>query len=265
MTNKLIIPDKIMALKRKIVLFKSQSDDYDQSFEDSDYEIVYIEPLQFVFVNEDELNQKLSHTEYDGLILTSPRAIEAVSRIWNTEKTVLWSTKKIYTLGDVSGQKIKNLLNLQPGGMSAGNAENLANVIKNENTAAKFLFPCGNLRSETIITVLENKNMIVDSVTVYDTQESDRLRVNLIDLCNSDSYPCGLVFFSPSGCEYVHRQLQTIINSKLRTLPHFAIGNSTAHKIENLGIEISGVASKPKAENVLETVNKYFLELNKQD
>ncbi|VVD02849.1 unnamed protein product, partial [Leptidea sinapis] len=160
---------------KKVVLFKSTSEDYRK-----------------------ELCEKLKLADYHGIILTSPRAVEAISKCWSPSKYNIWNSKRIYTVGEASGHKIKLMLGLESLGLETGNAENLAKLITSENPVpSKFLFPCGNLRSE------------------------------------------------------------------LSNLPHFAIGNSTAHKIENLGVEIAGVASRPRADTLIETVRDYFTSLDK--
>ncbi|CAG9563680.1 unnamed protein product [Danaus chrysippus] len=242
---------------KKVVLFKSVSEDYKKVFNENNYEAIFVEPLQFEYMNLNQLGDKLAESEYKGMILTSPRAVEAVSKCWSPSKFVTWSTKRVYTVGEVSNNKIKLLLGLEALGTTTGNAENLANLIANENCEnEKFLFPCGNLRSEILPNILESKGITVDPVTVYETKENENLKSNLLEL-NDTMNPCCMVFFSPSGCEYIYRQLQTF-NNNLSNLPHFAIGNSTAHKIENLGVEIAGVAEKPKAESVIESVQQYF-------
>lgn len=242
---------------KKIVLFKSVSEDYKKVFSDNNYEAVFVEPLQFEYMNLQELGEKLQTANYDGIILTSPRAIEAVSKCWSPSKFVTWNTKRVYTVGEASSQKIKLLLGLEALGTTTGNAENLATLIANENSEkSNFLFPCGNLRSEILPNILKSKGITLDALTVYETKENEHLRTNLMELNNTVN-PCCMVFFSPSGCEYIYRQLQTF-NNNLSVLPHFAIGNSTAHKIENLGVEIAGVATKPKAESLIESVQQYF-------
>ncbi|XP_045528455.1 uroporphyrinogen-III synthase-like [Pieris brassicae] len=242
---------------KKVVLFKSTSEDYKKAFSGSNYEPIFVEPLQFVFINLQGLSEKLIKNDYDGIILSSPRAIEAVSKCWSPSKYVVWNSKRVYTVGEVSCQKIKHMLGLDALGGTTGNAENLAKLIASENPeSTRFLFPCGNLRSEILPNELEAAKMIVEPLAVYETKENEHLRQRLIDL-NENINTCCMVFFSPSGCEYIYRQLQTFSNN-LSLLPHFAIGNSTAHKIENLGVEIAGVAAKPKPECVLESVVEYF-------
>ncbi|CAG4948116.1 unnamed protein product [Colias eurytheme] len=242
---------------KKVVLFKSLSEDYQKAFSEHNYEAIFVEPLEFVYINLQELSEKLQQNDYDGIILTSPRAIEAVSKCWSPSKFVIWNSKRVYTVGEASSRKIKQMLGLDALGETSGSAENLAKVMSAENAASsKFLYPCGNLRSEILPNVLQEAGISVDALTVYETKENEHLRESLIDL-NNNINPCCMVFFSPSGCEYIYRQLQTFSN-KLSVLPHFAIGNSTAHKIENLGVEIAGVAAKPKAESVIESVQHYF-------
>ncbi|XP_053614488.1 uroporphyrinogen-III synthase-like [Plodia interpunctella] len=241
---------------KKVVLFKGVSEDYEKVFTDNDYEVVFVEPLQFSFINLDQLKEKLDQDLFDGLILTSPRAIEAVAKCWDPAKFVLWNTKRIYSVGHTSCQRISMLLGLEAIGGTSGNAQNLAKIIISENSKPhKFLFPCGSLRSETLPTMLSEADMTVDAITVYETKENENLRKDLMEL--NESAPTCMVFFSPSGCEYIYRQLQTF-NNRLSVLPHFAIGNSTAHKIENLGLEIAGVATQPVPESVMESVKTYF-------
>ncbi|XP_028172724.1 uroporphyrinogen-III synthase-like [Ostrinia furnacalis] len=245
---------------KKAILFKSASDDYVKAFTDCNYEVIFVEPLQFKYINTEELKEKLQQ-KYDGLILTSPRAIEAVSKCWDPSKFVSWNARKTYTVGDVSRQKITLMLGLEALGATSGNAENLAKIICNENPkSSKFLFPCGNLRSETLPNTLESAELSVDAVVAYETVENENLQQELVELNESEEEPYCLVFFSPSGCEYVHRRLKTFSN-KLSSIPHFAIGNSTAHKIENFGVDIAGVAARPKPDSVVEAVQNYFTTL----
>lgn len=246
---------------KKVVLFKSESEDYKKAFLDNNYKTIFVEPLQFEFMNKEELSGKLLCADYTGIILTSPRAIEAVAKCWDPTKLVLWSTKRVYTVGNISSDKVKTLLGLETLGNSSGNAENLAKIIINENSSnATFLFPCGNLRSEMLPNVLKTNGMTIDALTVYETKENVKLKSDLMEL-NESQNPCCMVFFSPSGCEYTYRQLQTFSNN-LSDLPHFAIGNSTAHKIQNLGVEVAGVAAKPQAQSVVLAVQNYFTSVN---
>ncbi|KAL0820028.1 hypothetical protein ABMA28_005987 [Loxostege sticticalis] len=247
---------------KKAILFKSASDDYVKAFTDNNFKVIFVEPLQFKFINTEELNTKLQQ-KYDGLILTSPRAIEAVSKCWDPSKFVSWNSRRIYTVGEVSRQKITLMLGLEALGSTSGNADNLAKIISEENSkSSRFLFPCGNLRSEILPSTLESAGISVDAVTVYETMENENLQKELIELDESEEEPYCLVFFSPSGCEYVHRQLKTFSN-KLSSIPHFAIGNSTAHKIENFGVDIAGVAERPKADSLVQAVQNYFAALAK--
>lgn len=242
---------------KTVILFKSQSEDYKLAFNEQNYEVVFVEPLQFEELNGEELAARLLRPEYTGLVLTSPRAVDAVAARWNPARFVLWNTKRVYTVGEATARKIKASLGLDALGETSGNADNLAKMITLENPeSSNFLFPCGNLRSETLPTTLGEARISLDPLPVYETKENVDLRTDLIEL-DAVHKPCCLVFFSPSGCEYIHRQLQTFSNN-LSRLPRFAIGNSTAHKIENLGLEIAGVAAKPKADCLVESVQNFF-------
>lgn len=241
---------------KTVVLFKSESVDYVEAFHDNNYRTVFVEPLHFEFINKQELSMKLLQ-DYTGMILTSPRAIEAVSKCWDPTRFILWRQRKVYTVGEASCYKARLLLGLDPLGMSSGNAENLAKIIVQENPSeSKFLFPCGNLISESLPTVLQASHVVLDTLTVYKSEENMNLKSDLIKLSKADNLCC-LVFFSPSGCEYTYRLLQTI-HHRFSQLPHFAIGNTTAQKLQNIGVVVAGVAAKPTALSVVESVQNYF-------
>lgn len=243
---------------KKVVLFKSASEEYSTAFNERNFEPIFVEPLQFEVVNAQQLNARLLRSDYDGLVLTSPRAVEALGHCWDPTKFVIWNTKRAYTVGEASCKKIKLQLGLDALGMTAGNTKNLAKIIIDENPdTSNFLFPCGNLCLETLPAMLQAKGMTVDTLTVYESKENKHLRTDLMELNSSEEDPCCMVFFSPSGCEYIHRQLQ-MFNNRLFHLPHFAIGNTTAHKIENLGLEVAGVAAYPKADSLVDTVETFF-------
>ncbi|KAI8419681.1 hypothetical protein MSG28_008371 [Choristoneura fumiferana] len=243
---------------KRVVLFKSESEDYRRAFSDHDYEVIFVEPLHFTYVNLAELDEKLNDKGYTGLIVTSPRAVEAAAQRWTVGKFEVWRARRLYAVGAASARQARGRLGLDVRGAAAGSAAALADLVLAENTdPAKFLFPCGNLSSETLPDMLQSKGISVDSLTVYETKENENLREELIKLSALECSLCCMVFFSPSGCEYIHRQLQTFSNG-LTQLPYFAIGNSTAHKIENLGVEIAGVAEKPTPESITESVQKYF-------
>lgn len=243
---------------KKVVLFKSASEEYSRAFSEHDYESIFVEPLRFEIINAHQLSVQLLRRDYDGLVLTSPRAVEALAQCWDPTKFVIWNTKRVYTIGEACCKKIKLQLGLDALGMSAGSSENLAKIIIAENPeTSNLLFPSGNLCLETLPTMLQAKGMNVEALTVYETKENEQLRADLMELDSSEENPCCMVFFSPSGCEYIHRQLQTF-NNRLYHLPHFAIGNTTAHKIENLGLEVAGVAARPKADSLVESVETFF-------
>lgn len=243
---------------KKVVLFKSASEEYSKAFSEHDYVAIFVEPLRFETVNAQHLSAQLLRRDYDGLVLTSPRAVDALAHCWEPTKFIIWNAKRVYTIGEACHKKIQLQLGLDALGMTAGNSENLAKIIIGGNPeTSNLLFPCGNLSLETLPTMLQAKGMNVDTLTVYETKESEHLRADLMELNSSEEHPCCMVFFSPSGCEYIHRQLQTF-NNRLYHLPHFAIGNTTAHKIENLGMEVAGVATRPKAESLVESVEIFF-------
>lgn len=72
-----------------------------------------------------------------------------------------------------------------------------------ENFTQPFLFPCGNLKRETLGKRLSEHNIKLDATTVYETVKSPRLESDLTELTsNFKNLPEYLVYFSPSGVKF---------------------------------------------------------------
>lgn len=244
---------------KKVVLFKSESEEWAREFGAADYEAVFVPPLRFeeVAAGAARLATAVREAAHDALVLTSARAAEALARAWRPDSPDAWRHKPLYCVGEATARAAAPL-GLQARLTGAGSAQALAEGIARQHAAgASLLFPCGNLRVEALADTLRARGMRVEALTVYETREHEQLRGALQALSRAERAPVGMVFFSPSGCEYAHRQLQTFSN-RLSSLPHFAIGSSTAHKIENLGVEPAGVAAAPRPAAMLAALQAYF-------
>lgn len=244
---------------KNVILFKSPegSEEYSTLFNQNDIKITYISVLDFEFINLDILYTKLKAcSNYSGLVITSQRAIESIVECININDnlslTENWKTKPVFTVGEITNKKLKNDLKLIGCGYESGNASILSEYIINYGISNQpLLFPCGNLKSETLPSKLTEAGIKVDSVVVYKTKKHDKLDTVLTEI--KECLPSTLVFFSPSGFNYVYPILKNLKfnfnNSRL-----IAIGPSTTKSIEDNNLKVFLTAKEPTPAGILNCV-----------
>uniref|UniRef100_A0A4X1VAY6 Uroporphyrinogen-III synthase n=1 Tax=Sus scrofa TaxID=9823 RepID=A0A4X1VAY6_PIG len=163
---------------------------------------------------------RLSHPEgYGGLIFTSPRAVEAVklclekankTEAWETSLKEKWNSKSVYVVGNATASLVSKI-GLDPEGENCGNAEKLAEYIcSRESSALPLLFPCGNLKRETLPRMLKDKGVPMESITVYQTIPHPGIQGNLNSYYSQQGIPASITFFSPSGLSYSLKHIQEL-------------------------------------------------------
>ena len=230
-------------------LFRSpaEPDPYEAALEEAGFRCRSIPVLDFEFVDQEALRAALSHPDrYGGLLLTSPRAAEALAEALSglPGQAVIWSAKPAFVVGPRTSERLRRL-GFQPQGEHAGKAEALADVL--EEMAAKIdeplLFLCGNRRRETLPERLRRSGLAFEECIVYHTytQTSPEL---------PEEAPDWMVFFSPSGVEAVLR------TSRVETWGArvAAIGPTTAEALEQAGLPADVVAEAPTPEALVQAV-----------
>ncbi|NP_001088826.1 uncharacterized protein LOC496102 [Xenopus laevis] len=192
--------------------------------------------LSFKFVSLDLFFDKLSHPEsYAGLIFTSPRAVEAVKLCLQKPDNI-----KVEEIG------------LSSEGEGSGNAEKLADCIcsKGLSYAAPILFPCGSLKREVLPKKLHEKNVPLETITVYQTSPHPAIQDSLMDYYTKKGVPASIVFFSPSGVKYCLKFLKDLPSDQLNQIKFAAIGPTTAEAMAEEGIPVSCTAQNPTPQDL---------------
>ena len=136
-------------------LVKASSDNnerYETAIKNLNHKVCSVAALSFRFINEESLKDSLNRPmDHSGIILTSPRAVEALERIYKslTASTHLaWKQKKIFAVGETTAKLAFEKLDLKCQGQASSNSQSLAQYIIKEIEAfdKPLLFPCGNLR-----------------------------------------------------------------------------------------------------------------------
>ncbi|XP_039587398.1 uroporphyrinogen-III synthase isoform X1 [Passer montanus] len=251
----------------KVLLLKdpkdkdSGPDPYIKELGSYSLEATLVPVLSFEFTSIDSLFEKLSHPEcYGGLVFTSPRALEAIKiclkekskkEAWSKSLKQMWNIKPTYVVGKATASLVEEI-GLVPQGEKAGNAEKLAEYIcsREKPNSSALLFPCGALKREVLPTVLREKGIPLESLTVYQTAQHPDLQESLSSYFSQEGIPASIVFFSPSGVKFCLQHIQKLSGDLINQVKFAAIGPSTAEALRGAGIAVSCTAGSPTAQDL---------------
>ncbi|XP_067389448.1 uroporphyrinogen-III synthase [Emydura macquarii macquarii] len=231
------------------------------------FEAVLIPVLSFEFVSLQSFFVKLSHPDrYGGLIFTSPRAVEAAklcleenskNEAWRNSLIEKWNTKSVYVVGKATASLVEEI-GLAPQGEKCGNSEKLATYICARETpnSSPLLFPCGSLKREVLSTILKEKGISLESLTVYQTAEHPSLQESLKNYFTQQGIPASITFFSPSGVRFCLQHIQKFSGDLINQIKFAAIGPTTAEAMEAEGILVSCTAKNPTPEDLAAGIKK---------
>ena len=220
-------------------------------------DVTILNPIAFEF-NVQELSSYVRKPDdYGGIIFTSPRSVEALSKVVLNE---VWKSKTAFCVGQATTAKAKQLLDNKfanfLGGKETGNSEKLAKFILENDTCLKqkkLLFPSGNLTDSFLKDKLKTENIIVDQVTVYITKANPQIEKMLLQL-DFSSEKCVFVFFSPSGIKAVSAHFksfrQKMSENEVKSV-FIAIGPTTSKAFnEEMGFPVDSVCECPNPDSL---------------
>ena len=209
--------------------------------------------LRFVFAGDgdfegDDVRACLwQPNRYAGLILTSPRAAQALTDALRERPTLTgsWRSKPVFAVGPKTAAALRGG-GLDPQGEESGRAEALGAVIASTlktpagtAPARPLLFLCGNRRRAALPRQLRRSNIPYEERVVYETH----LRTGpwLQGERPHEGRPAWAVFFSPSGVKAVQRSQE----SGWDEVGKAAIGPTTAGALRDVGWAPEAVARTP--------------------
>ncbi|XP_008489965.1 uroporphyrinogen-III synthase isoform X1 [Calypte anna] len=231
------------------------------------FEATLIPVLSFEFVSLESLFEKLSNPEcYGGLVFTSPRALEAIklclkdntkNEAWSKSLRQRWNTKPAYVVGKATASLVEEI-GLTPQGEKSGNAEKLAQYIcsREKPDSSALLFPCGALKREVLPTVLREKGIPLESLTIYETTQHPDLQESLSSYFSQQGIPVSVVFFSPSGVKFCLQHIQKLSGDFIDHIKFAAIGPTTAEALGGAGIPCSCTAETPTPQALAAGIQK---------
>lgn len=231
-----------------VVLFRSEDDvlpdRYVDAFRTHGMKASCIPVLDFRYPSQERLQTVLSVRErYDGLIVTSPRALRAVRDVFQDEAIAgAWEGTPTYTVGNRTA-RLAASIGLDPRGETSGSAEDLAALIVDELRAGgedgdapiplgTLLFLAGNRRRDVLPDTLSGQGVAIQEMVVYETVTRED-----VDVPDDVTW---LAFFSPSGVQAIDG-----LGVDLRRYRCAAIGETTAAALADIGIPADAVAEAP--------------------
>lgn len=198
---------------------------------------------------------------FTGMILTSPRSVEAVKLILTKNPNILdkWKEYPIYCIGTSTENLVKKYLNLSNCyGSHCGNSENLAKFIFNDFKLKKksLLYPCSEISRDTIENYLLKNGYQIEKIISYKTMPCETLHNDIERIFKL--IPEIIVFFSPS----IVNNLLLALGERAKILNEIkiiAIGSITEQSLINSGFTVNGVSEKPEPESLLKIVESIRL------
>ncbi|KAF2900463.1 hypothetical protein ILUMI_05715 [Ignelater luminosus] len=248
-----------------VLLLKAEKSDestdkYEVMLTERGFTVKHLKTLEFVYKSLNELKEKLENPQnYNGIIFTTPRSVRAVKEaIGNECLRSEWKDghKLNYVVGEATFNAALNELGLRCKGQESGNANNLAELIlcDKDEISKRFLFPCGNLKTDTLINRLSEQKIDVEAVTVYDTVPSCSLDEDFCYLTSDfTEVPEYFAYFSPSG---VHNTVKYIekLEKYLHLIKFIAIGPTTENALKQANLPVRAVAIKPTPHDLLNAI-----------
>lgn len=234
-------------------------DKYEAMLTKAGFDVKHVRTLEFQFKNLEELKEKLFKPDsYSGIIFTTPRSVQATCKALNNENlNKRWMLKNNYVVGEATYQHALNDCDLNCKGKESGNAKKLADIIINDKNdiTEPLLFPCGNLKTDTLTNELFEEGIDTDTVIVYETVPSRTLEHDFIDITsNYTDIPEYFVYFSPSGVEFTFNIIQKL--SVLDSIKFIAIGPTTEMALKSKSLKVNAVALKPTPHDLLDTITR---------
>lgn len=272
-------------------------DEYVTEFEANNLPAINLPILEFSFKNLDQLSIQLNKVLEDdppnstsnkisGLIITSPRAVEGLDIVLKqlpAQKEEIISRiddRFVFVVGEKTAKECERLgLKYNSGSPQTGSGDTLAEYIrsfcdeissqKERAAQIELLYLKGNLSDERIENLLENSNLKVDTIIIYETIASNSIESDILERLRGLSIPeskrsviINHAFFSPSGvdsfCQIVlsryKSMVQDIMPSKTIELRYSAIGKTTEAALRRNRMKVFSVAAKPNATSLVKAL-----------
>lgn len=237
--------NKILSTKKLEPLLKEKA--WQRGIEVIEKEFISIQPC---FSKEKKkYTTELIESGIEYIVFTSPNAVTELKPVLQNKS--LSNNLKLFCISGKtkeailnSGFPIDNIIAI------AENAETLAGKIIGEKIK-QVIFFCSNHRRDALPEPLKNAGINVTEVIVYETiQNQEKI---------SDDFDA-VLFFSPSAVQSFFT-----MNQLKKNVVCFTIGQTTADSLRNFTDNKIIASTFPSQEMMLDTVQKYFQNINQHE
>lgn len=258
------------------------SDEYVAVFEQNGLAATNLPILEFSYKNLDHLQRLLQNLqpttdrEINGLIVTSPRVVEAVELVLGhlgqhkDDVVCRFDERFVFAVGEKSAKELESRLGLSynldstSGGSGGALADHIRTFCDKHTsiTRINLIYPKGSLSDETIENNLRDPRINLNSIVVYETTTNKFIESDIVEHLRTINIPEDVdrvvinhTFFSPSGVD-AFRQIdsrrykstvQECLSSKIVEFCYSAIGKTTEAALIHNRFEVLSVAEKPNA------------------
>ncbi len=206
---------------------------------------IEIDELPFITtepIKDEDLKRKLREFLQEKItaVFTSKNAALAFDQIVNIE--LPW---KIFCIGQATKKTAEKIFGEERIIGVADNAEDLSDVILQDEEIQKVYFFCGNQRRDELPNKLKAGGVDVEEIVVYETIETPQKM--------SRKYYDGILFFSPSAVKSYFS-----LNKLSEEIQVFAVGKTTADSIIEHGEREIITAEIPGQESLIDRVIAHF-------
>jgi uroporphyrinogen-III synthase len=220
----------------RVVLLRERSgtpDPYEAALRARGLDPVCVPVLRYTFENAPRLRAAVTDERLGDLVLTSPRAVEALARLGLRRG---WAGRSAWTVGAETARRARRL-GLSTRGESAGSAERLGAEIRAARPERDLLFVCGDRRRDVLPDELRAGGLGFREIEAYRTH----LRPPPI---LTGEAPRVIGFFSPSGVEAALSDAAFPWHAR-----RIAIGPTTAAALDEAGYPAGATAEQPTPES----------------
>lgn len=197
--------------------------------------------------------QKIDILAHTAIIFTSRNAVDHFFRLCEELRVEVPIDMKYFCISEQTANYLQKYITIRKrkiffGRRTAADLEPF--ILKNKKE--KFLFPCSNIRNDTIPNLMEKNGLNLTEAIIYETGAAD-----LSDLTNV--FYDVICFFSPSGIDSLVTNFPGYEQKKTRLA---AFGPTTAAAITDAGFILDIQAPLPNAPSMTGALELYIKEAN---
>ncbi len=193
----------------------------------------------------------LAHT---AVVFTSRNAVDNFFRVCKEAGIEMPADMKYFCISETTANYLQKYIVIRKRKLFVGSktATELVEIIK-KHPKEKYLYPCSEIRTDTITGFFKEANYDFNEANIYKTVASD-----LSDLKNVD-YDM-IAFFSPSGVKSLMKNFPDFKQNGTRIA---AFGPTTAKAVLDEGLTLDVQAPLPNAPSMTGAIELYIKEANK--